>query len=77
LYYNKMALKDWKLIGKNLGMNGNVTEWHNDKTREFITTRRGWNTITIWTSGGSKTKDIKCKTESAKLKIAKSYMRTH
>ena len=32
-----MATKDWKLIGKKLGMNHDITEWLNTKNNQMIT----------------------------------------
>ncbi len=71
-----MAYKDWKRH-TGLGMNQDITEWHNEKTGQMITSRKGWQEVTIWNSSGGIIKERQFKTESAKLKYAKSYMRSH
>lgn len=79
-----MALKDWRLIGENLGKNKDIIQLDNDKNGSVITHRKGWDNVhirvpydTLFGWFLSHDADIKFKTEKAKLKYIKSYMRTH
>ena len=72
-----MALKDWKLIGKKLGMNHDITQWVNIKNNHMISMRKNWNEVDIYNKYRGIIKSRKFKTEASKLKFAKSYMRKH
>ena len=71
-----MSLKDWKKLS-HLGMNDDITEYHNTKTRVMIVNRKGYNNVTIWSPSRNITKERKFKTEAAKIKFINLYMRKH
>ena len=71
-----MATKDWKLIGRHLGMNRDITEYGNKKKNLLITTRKNWSNVNITRNGVNMSKQ-KFKNEKDKLKFIKSYMREH
>lgn len=71
-----MTLKDWKLVGRKLGMQHDITEYYNEKLKSFIRTRKGWSDVGISVNGRHLPDKI-FKTESAKIRFMKSYMRSH
>lgn len=71
-----MALKDWKLIGHNLGRNHDVSEWWNQSKKLTITTRRDWNNVIV-AKRGKEILERKFKYQYQKIKFIKSYMRKH